>query len=272
MKWRTRILAIALLGSAAGLHAQNPPSAGSVSMPVIAIIIDDLGNSLEEGQQTTALPGPVACSILPHTKFSRPIAELVHANGKEVLLHLPMESVSELPLGPGGITLDMTQKEIQDTVRGDLASIPHRVGVNNHEGSLITQHPGDMAWIMQVLAQFPGLFYVDSYTSVNSVAYGIARENGVPAARRSVFLDDTNTEAAVQFQFRRLLKRAHKEGFALAIGHPRPATLAVLAHELPTLASRGVRLVPVSEIVKLQQAHPLQLPADLFPRAVSSRR
>ncbi|HET7923223.1 MAG TPA: divergent polysaccharide deacetylase family protein, partial [Gammaproteobacteria bacterium] len=95
--------------------------------------------------------------------------------------------------------------------------------------------------------------------------YAVAREYGVPAARRKVFLDDTNTEAAVTFQFQRLLRFAHKDGFAIAIGHPRPATLAVLARELPQLAVRGVRLVPVAEIVNLQQAHPLQLPADIFP-------
>ncbi|MGH8372008.1 MAG: divergent polysaccharide deacetylase family protein [Gammaproteobacteria bacterium] len=247
------------------------PAATTAMQPVVAIVIDDLGNSLEEGQQTVALPGPVACAILPHTEFSRQIADLAYASGKPVMLHLPMESVSDMPLGPGGITLDMTRKEIQDTVRGDLASIPHLVGVNSHEGSLITQHPGDMAWIMQVLAQTPGLFYIDSYTSVDSVAYGVAREYGVPAARRNVFLDDTNTQAAVEFQFQRLLKLAHEDGFALAIGHPRSATLAVLTRELPKLAAQGIKLVPVSEIVQLQQAHPLLLPQDVFPVAGFSK-
>jgi uncharacterized protein len=272
MKWRIFILVLACLSATAQAQTESAPAAISVTQPVIAIIIDDLGNSLEEGQQTAALPGPVACAILPHTEFSRQIAELAYAKGKPVMLHLPMESVSDMPLGPGGITLDMTQKEIQDTVRGDLASIPHLVGVNNHEGSLITQHPGDMAWVMQVLAQNPGLFYVDSYTSADSVAYGVAREYGVPAARRNVFLDDTNTEAAVEFQFQRLLKLARQNGFAIAIGHPRPATLAVLARDLPTLVALGVRLVPVSEIVKLQQAHPLLLPEDVFPVAGFSKR
>ncbi|HEX5339851.1 MAG TPA: divergent polysaccharide deacetylase family protein [Gammaproteobacteria bacterium] len=271
MKWRIFILSLACLGVVANVRADPAPAASSVTRPVVAIIIDDLGNSLEEAQQVIALPGPIACSILPHTKFSTQIAARAYANRKPVMLHLPMESVSDMPLGPGGITLGMTQKEIQDTVRDDLDSIPHLAGVNNHEGSLITQHPGDMAWIMQVLAQTPGLFYVDSYTSVDSVAYAVAREYGVPAARRNVFLDDIDTEAAVEFQFQRLLKLARKNGFALAIGHPRPATLAVLARELPLLAARGIKLVQVSEIVKLQQMHPLQLPEGVFPDAAYSK-
>jgi uncharacterized protein len=272
MKWGALILSLACTGTLTGAQAGPPAVVISTTQPVVAIIIDDLGNSLEEGQQTIALPGPVACAILPHTKFAARIADLAYADGKPVMLHLPMESVSDMPLGPGGITLDMTQKEIQDTVRDDLASIPHLVGVNNHEGSLMTQHPGDMAWVMQVLAQTSGLFYIDSYTSVDSVAYGVAREYGVPTARRNVFLDDINTEAAVDFQFQRLLKLARRDGFALAIGHPRPATLAVLARELPALSAQGIGLVPVTEVVKLQQEHPLQLPADLFPPAILSKR
>lgn len=272
MNWRQLIAGLVCISAVISTQAQPVPAATSTSQPVVAIIIDDLGNSLEEGKQTTALPGPVACAILPHTEFSRQIAELAYAAGKPVMLHLPMESVGDMPLGPGGITLDMTQKEIQDTVRGDLASIPHLSGVNNHEGSLITQHPGDMAWVMQVLAEYPGLFYVDSYTAVDSVAYGVARAYDVPAARRNVFLDDINTEYDVEFQFQRLLNLARKNGFAIAIGHPRPATLKVLARDLPTLPARGIKLVPVSDIVKLQQKHPLQLPDDVFPSAAFSKQ
>jgi len=272
MKGFVLLFTVAALAVALDAQAAPTPPAASVSKPMVAIIIDDLGNSLSEGKQTVDLPGPVACAILPNTEFSKQIADLAYARHKPVLLHLPMEAVSDKPLGPGGIRLDMTQKEIQDTVRDDIASIPHLIGVNNHEGSLMTQHPGDMAWVMQAVAQTPGLFFVDSYTSVNSVAYGVAREYGIPAARRNVFLDDVETQPAVEYQFRRLLSIARRDGFALAIGHPHPATLAVLARELPLLDAQGFKLVPVTKIVKLQQAHPLQLPATLFPPSLLTQR
>jgi len=230
---------------------------------LIAVIIDDLGNSREEGQRVVALPGPVACSILPHTIDGPDIADRAHAAGKEVLLHLPMESVGDKPLGTGGITLDMTEGQIRATVADDLASIPHLVGVNNHEGSLITQHPGDMAWILETLHSAGSYFYIDSYTSSDSVAYQIAREQGVPTARRNVFLDDVNTEAAVREQWDRLLKLAKRRGFALAIGHPRSMTLKVLEAELPNLAAQGITLVAPSKIVALQERHPLPDAATL---------
>jgi len=58
------------------------------------------------------------------------------------------------------------------------------------------------------------------------------------------------TEAAVRGQLAELGRRAREEGAAVAIGHPYPATLAVLEAELPGLAAKGVRLVRVGELVK----------------------
>ena len=240
--------------------------------PVVAVMIDDLGNNLDEGRRVVALPGPIACAILPHTVYATEIADLAHAAGKEVLLHLPMEAISDLPLGPGAITLDMNEIQIKHTVRDDIASIPHLVGVNNHEGSLITQHPGDLAWIMQALHAAGPYFYIDSYTTVESVAYEIAREQGVAAARRDVFLDDENTEVSVKQQWKRLLQIARTHGFALAIGHPKSATLTMLEEELPKLAASGVTLVPVSSIVALQEAHPLPWPESLSSFLTAAKR
>ena len=242
--------------------------------PVIAVIIDDMGNDLDEGQRAVSLPGPVACAILPHTRYAVKLADEAFARGKEVLLHLPMQAVDDAPLGPGGITLNMDQQEIQDTVRSDVASIPHLVGVNNHEGSLISMHPGDLAWIMQTLHANGNLYFVDSYTTADSIAYQIAIENGIPAARRDVFLDDVETPQAVENQFQRLLEIARKKGFALAIGHPHPATLGVLARELPSLENQGIELVPVARIVELQQRNPIPWPQAIYPlpRKPDSRR
>lgn len=239
--------------------------AAPVVHPVIAVIIDDLGNSPSEGLRAAQLPGPVACAILPHTPYAAMLADACHARGKEVLLHLPMQGLDDAPLGPGGIALAMTEAQIQNSVRGDLQSIPYAVGVNNHEGSLISMHPGDLAWIMQTLHAAGGLYFVDSYTTADSIAYQIAREHGIPAARRDVFLDDVNTETAVRLQFSRLLAIARRKGYALAIGHPRPATLAVLDANLPQLPRQGIELVPVSTIVKLQQLHPIPWPQSLYP-------
>jgi hypothetical protein len=270
MKTRHALLALTGL-CAAGAVADSAPSPQAPPV-LVAVVIDDLGNSLEEGRSTAALPGPVACSILPHTVHGAEIADLAHTAGKEVLLHLPLQSMEDIPLGPGAVTLDMDETEIKSTVQDDLASLPHLAGVNNHEGSLITQHPGDMAWILEAMHAAGSYYYLDSYTSADSVAYQIAREQHVPAARRNVFLDDVNTEESVRYQWQRLLKLAHKYGFALAIGHPRSATLKVLQDELPKLSAENVILVAPSRIVELQEKHPLPTVTTVIEAGAATKR
>ncbi|HET7569940.1 MAG TPA: divergent polysaccharide deacetylase family protein [Gammaproteobacteria bacterium] len=223
--------------------------------PVVAIIIDDLGNSLALDKQAIALPGPVACSFLPDTPYAARLARVAHHAGKEVLLHLPLEALGHEKLGPGGLTLPMTRREFVTTVRADLAAIPDVDGVNNHMGSLLTQHPGDMAWLMETLKQFAApLFFVDSRTTPRTVAYRIAREYGVPATSRDVFLDDVQTKAAINRQLQELIAIAKRHGTAVAIGHPYAVTLAVLARQLPRLAGQGVRLVGVRQVIARQES------------------
>ncbi len=228
----------ALLAAAAG-----PAAAGE-----LALIVDDLGNDRAAGLRAAALPGPVACAILPHTPHARLIARAARAHGKEVLLHLPMAAVDARPPGPGAIGLHMTRAELERTLAAALASVPGAVGVNNHMGSLITRHPGHMAWLMAALAR-RGLFFVDSRTTAATVAERLAAEHGVPHARRHVFLDAEPGAAGLRAGLARLRARLARRGRAVAIVHPSPAALALLERELPRLA-REHRLVPVSALVE----------------------
>lgn len=230
------------------LIAVSTPAYAAV--PRIAIIIDDIGDRHAEGLAAVTLPGAVACAFLPHTPHARELAARAHQSGKEVMLHLPLQAVHDKPLGPGAITLDTTETEFRRTLAENLLAIPHVRGVNNHMGSLLTLHPGHMTWLMQHLAAQGELFFVDSYTHANSVAMAMARERGVPAARRDVFLDNIAERDAIALQFERLVKLARERGSAIGIGHPYPQTMQYLAEILPTLESEhGVQLVPVSELL-----------------------
>ena len=270
--WR-RAASLVLLAVSAGAAAApgrtpaavpGPAPAGARSLPAIAIIIDDLGYREDTGQQASALPGPVACAVLPHAPYSHYLAVLAHRRHKEVILHLPMESVDQRPLDRGGLTLHMTHREFLQTLGGDLAAVPYVVGVNNHMGSLMTRHPGDMAWLMRALKRL-GLFFVDSRTSRYTVAQKVAIQQGLPNTRRNVFLDDNRDPAAIRRQFRRLVSRARRDGTALAIGHPYPHTMAVLRQELGRLSRYGVRLVSVRRLIALQHPARRTWQASLSP-------
>lgn len=217
--------------------------------PAIAIIIDDLGNHSSH-EQAVRLPGAIACAFLPHTPHTQRLAKLAHSLNKEVILHAPMQAMNNGALGPGSLTLDMSEQEFIETLQKGLAAVPHVKGINNHMGSLLTRHPGHMLWLMQEINRHGDLFFVDSRTTAQSVARMVAEENSVPTLNRDVFLDAENTQAFVEQQFDLLLDIAKTRGTALGIAHPYPATISVLKRRLQQLGLEGVDLVPVSELLR----------------------
>ena len=229
------------------LLATLPAAAGPG--PRITIIIDDLGHSAADARRVASLPGPVACAVLPGTPYAEAVARACHEAGKDVLLHLPMQSSDPAAdPGPGGLGVDQTRAELGQRLDAALAGVPHASGVNNHMGSALTPRVAHMHWLMRDLAG-RGLWFVDSYTTAASVAAESAGLAGVPALRRDVFLDNERETGAISVQWERLLGIAAAGGRAVAIGHPHAETLAVLEALLPGLTARGFSLVSPTDMM-----------------------
>ena len=249
--WRRLLLVCGLL---LAMPASASPPADPDATVRVAIIIDDLGNHRELGREAVALPGDLTYSVLPLRPYSGDLATRANALGKEVMLHLPMQTSDGRPMGGGGLSLGMDRTQFMNALRDGLASVPHVAGVNNHMGSLLTRHPGAMRWLMEDLSCFDRLYFVDSRTDVRTVARRHARAVGLANAERDVFLDNLQDRDYIRGQLRRLIAEARRHGSAIGIGHPYPDTLAVLAEELPKLADQGIQLVPVSRLVKADRS------------------
>jgi len=219
-----------------------------------AIVIDDLGGDLAAAEKLLHLPYGLTFSVLPYLSHSATVAEEAHRDGREVMLHLPMEAEpgSVIALGRGAIRLGMTGPEIAEAIGGDLASVPYVRGANNHMGSRATADPRLMAEVMKALAH-RHLYFIDSRTTVSTVAYDAARREGVPTFFRSVFLDDHQDTAYSLQQLETFRRIIEQRGAALAIGHPHPTTIEALARFLPELERDDVELVPPSELVRLPE-------------------
>jgi polysaccharide deacetylase 2 family uncharacterized protein YibQ len=263
------VLALGLAAWLAGGAASAEPAATD---PVIALIIDDMGNQRGPGRQAVALPGQVTYAFLPFTPHASPLASAARRAGKEIMLHLPMASHPWAPLGPGGLEIHMTEREFKSTLEASLRSLPDVRGVNNHMGSLLTRHPGAMNWVMEALADHGGLYFIDSRTTVATVAEQLAQEHELPNARRDVFLDHVRDPREIRREFRRLLSKARAQGAAVGIGHPYPETLAVLREELKRLGGSGVRLVPVSELIALKESRAWPESSSPSPRVVKNSK
>jgi polysaccharide deacetylase 2 family uncharacterized protein YibQ len=232
--------------ASAPLAARKSAGAGN---PRLAIIIDDLGYDRSAADAVLALGFPLTVSVLPHLQLSSELAEEAQRRGDQVMLHLPMESEAD-GAKPEDIELrvGMNPTQVDSALAGMLETVPYAAGVNNHQGSRATADPALMQALMPALRQ-RGLFFVDSRTDAKTVAYDMAERAGVPAASRKVFLDDVASRSAILKQLDLAARDAQRDGFSIAIGHPRPATIAALAEGVPPLEARGIHLVFASELV-----------------------
>jgi len=225
-----------------------------------AIVIDDMGRDLEAAHKLLALDYPLTFSVLPYLAYTQKTAQEVHRNGREVMLHLPMEPEPSAHTSPGegAIFVGMNAAEVRRVVQNDLASVPYVAGVNNHMGSRATRDAALMADVMKILADHR-LYFIDSRTTAASTALDAARRQHLPAFYRAVFLDNTETVPYTLEQLQKFRHTVEQEGVALAIGHPHATTIAALAKFLPELERADIELVAPSQIVhepELARLHP----------------
>ena len=77
-----------------------------------------------------------------------------------------------------------------------------------------------------------------------------ARDAGVPESSRNVFLDDRADQAFTEQALEQTVEYAKRNGSAIAIGHPRPTTLAALTAVYQKMQGEGVRFVLASELAR----------------------
>ena len=249
--------------------------ADTLYQPMISIIIDDMGYKYKAGQRAVSLNGNITYAFLPNAPYAQRLAKQAHQQQKEIMLHLPMESEANNRLGDGALTQCMTEKEFKNLVHRNLATIPHVRGFNNHMGSRLTKSPRLMEWLMQAAMFRDDLYFVDSRTTTESVAQYEADRRQIAATRRDVFLDYERSIDTVAKQLDELVETANRYGTALAIGHPYPETLAALEAWLPTLEQQGIKLVPVSELIRAQYQRRItswQMSSFHSPRAVKNSK
>jgi len=217
-------------------------------LPMIAIIIDDMGYDYNLDKKFILLDAPLSFAFLPYGPNTKRLAHIAHKKKRDVLVHLPMEPDNmALDPGPGVLMVDMEFDELIDTLKRNIRGVPGAIGVNNHMGSRFTADARAMEYVLAYLKE-RGLFFVDSRTTKETVAYETAKKMGVPCAERAVFLDHDNTRQKIGHELKRLVRVAKKNGVAIAIGHPYKNTYDVLFQSLPIIR-KEVRLVPVHVLV-----------------------
>ena len=217
---------------------------------LIAVVIDDMGVNVRRTRDIISLEAPLTSSFLTYGPHLEQQIEAARAAGHEIMAHVPMQPHKDLYTAPDGLTVDMTDEELTKNFEIMLTKFEGVKGVNNHMGSKFTENRQKMSDIMEILHKH-GLFFLDSKTTPKSVGKSTAAQYDVDYAHRHVFLDNNNDKSYILQQLKITERIAQKNGYAVAIGHPKSQTYNALKEWLPTVSDKGLKIVHMSEIVKV---------------------
>jgi hypothetical protein len=223
--------------------------------PLIALVIDDNGYSLEQSRAFISLPFPLTLSVLPSLEYSRKVAQEALKGGKEVILHCPMESYQGNEwLGPGAVLTSMSDEEIRAQIEADLYDVPGASGVNNHMGTKATEDSRVMRALLSYL-QDRKLFFLDSRVTSASKAEEVGMELGTLVLKNDLSLDHEPDPKAIREKMKRLKEIARHKGMAIGIAHVYTRNLLPLIQEgIASWEEEGFKLVRLSEVIPYLQS------------------
>ncbi len=216
----------------------------------VAIIIDDVGWNISIIKEIEKINQPLTLSILPKAPYSKDIVKELKGKNFELFLHLPLEPAPPSQcLDKGLIKVDMNEEEIKSEFEDNIGEfLPYVKGVNNHMGSLFTTDEEKMRILLELIKE-KNLYFVDSLTSQKSCGYKIAKELGIKAGKRDIFLDVSSNPEDINKKIDELLKIAKEKGKAIAIGHAKSTTINVLKERVSDFEANGIKIVPVSSLL-----------------------
>jgi hypothetical protein len=222
----------------------------------VAIIIDDIGYDLAPLRELIQIDAPMTFAIFPYGPHSVEAAKTLHRNGRQILLHLPMEprQYPRIKTDKGALLMSMDHDTIKRQLEQDLQAIPYVVGVNNHMGSRFMEDPEKLFIVMQAIKD-KGLFFIDSRTTPLSRGYEVAVKVGIPFAARKVFIDNGKSYSET-LKILMLIIEQKKEGDIddiIMIGHPRNSTVQALKKILPLFKEQGIEIISASGMTRLVQ-------------------
>lgn len=216
----------------------------------IAVIMDDMGGSLTAMRELLRLNIVITPSILPGTGRAIPATSLLQQEGREYMIHMPMQPRSYPRTNPGAnaLLLGQSEKQTRRLVRSYMDEVPGAVGGNNHMGSRYTEDSKAMRVVLDELKRHD-LFFIDSRTIGDSVAFTEARKMGLKTATRNIFLDNKDDVANIRQQIHKMVELAGKNREVIAICHPHKETLEAFRLEQDWLRQQPVEFVAASRLV-----------------------
>lgn len=217
----------------------------------ITIVVDDfgaIGGKLLNGFH--ALDTELCFAIFPGEANSVSTMQRASSQGRETLIHTPMEPIGYPSINPGknAILLQHNEAQIDKMLSSFISELPDAIGINNHMGSLATTDADVMQAVMNTLKKHDKAF-LDSRTTNVSVAYQTAQKTHLKAYRNDLFLDSPNiSQSTMDAKLNQIIQMAATKNHIIAITHCHNLEkLDYLKKFIIRLKKAGFTLVPLSE-------------------------
>jgi polysaccharide deacetylase 2 family uncharacterized protein YibQ len=215
----------------------------------IAIVIDDMGINRKKTKDIANIKSQITSSYLSYARNIPNQVKTAQKSGHQIIIHVPMQPKgNNVNAGPNVIKEGMKREEISNILNKSIDKFPMAHGINNHMGSRLTEVDYAIDEIMSVLSK-KGLFFLDSKTTSKSVCKELAEKYDVKYLYRNVFIDNVNEKKYILNQLEKAESIAIKNGYAIAIGHPKQGTIDALKEWLPSLKEKNIKIVHLSDLL-----------------------
>jgi len=201
------------------------PSASIKGRAKLVIIIDDVA-TFEHASMIKSLGLKITPSIFPATK-THPDTPNIARTFEFYMIHLPMQAKHFDSPEIGTLTINESFESMHEKIKKIRKDFPRAKYTNNHTGSRFTSDFDAMDKAYRALIE-QGFVFVDSKTIAQTAVARAAKKHNQPYISRDIFLDDDPSASAVRRELVAAVNLAKKRGYAIAIGHPKKNTIAVI--------------------------------------------
>ena len=191
----------------------------------LVLIIDDVA-TFEHAGMIKSLGLKITPSIFPATK-THPDTPSIARSFEFYMIHLPMQAKHFDSPEIGTLTVNESFESMHEKIKKIRRDFPRAKYTNNHTGSRFTSDYDAMDKAYRALIE-QGFIFVDSKTIAQTAVARAAKKYNQPYISRDIFLDDDPSVAAVRRELVAAVNLAKKRGYAIAIGHPKKNTIAVI--------------------------------------------
>ena len=213
--------------------------------PRLSVVVDDVG--VEPGllDRLLKLDEDVTFAVSADARHAAAVAGRLHASGREVIAHLPLEPLEGHQEGQEFLHLGMNADSIRDKAREFLDRVPGVSGADGHLGGKFTQSREHVRALMSVLAK-RGHYFLDQRAAESSVATSTAQALGVRTVARTHRIDG---DESVDAKLKAVEVALVLEGSAVIAVSPSPQILSALGPWLDGLRKRKIQIMRLSEVV-----------------------